>query len=242
MKNLLLKEKTDLLKCIIVGIIGFGLFGILWGGGLFYETFTTAAEPMFHLPDTKIYDPFSYLPVILFLALGGSFLAILFKNKKKIFKRLVLFGLLGSIVGIIGGAFVSYPFFLWGSGMIRDLPWILNYSQQTWEAVFIIEPSLAIGESFLIFAFIGFIVGAFYALALKIKILSLAKYGAIGFALGSLIGPVIGNGILNLFSSLFLTYLITFFIICAFFGMFLGLGIYRNAGNSNLKSLKIQDK
>ena len=226
MEKLLLEEKkADLFKYLIIGIIGFGIAGILWGGGLFYETFTTLAEPRFHLPDTRITDPFSYLPVILFLILGGSLFAILFKDRKRIFKRLVLFGLVGSIVGIMSSLFMSYPSLLWSAYLIPSL--IMKNS------IFILEPSLLIGQVFLVFALIGFILGAFYALALKIKVLSLAKYGAIGFALGSLIGPIIGNGILNLFGSLFLTYLITFFIICAFLGAFLGLGIYRNTKKSN---------
>ena len=228
-KILISKEnKSSLSKHLIIGIIGFGLVGILWGTGLFYETFTTLVEPKFHLPNTNIYDPFSYLPVILFLTLGGSLFSILFKDKKRIFKRLVSFGLVGCIIGIIGSLFMSYPFLLWSAYLIPSL--IMKNS------IFILEPSLLIGQAFLIFALIGFIIGIFYALALKIKILSLAKYGAIGFALGSLIGPVIGNGILNLSGSLFLTYLITFFIICAFLGAFLGLGICRNLKTENPNS------
>ncbi len=210
MENLLLEEKkADLFKHLIVGIIGFGIAGILWGGGLFYETF---------------YDLFS-LPAILFLALGGSLLAILFKDKKRMFKRLILFGLVGGVVGFFGGLFVSYPLLLWSPVLI-----IQN------NAIFTLSPSLLIGQLILVFALIGFIISIFYAFALKIKVLSLAKYGAVGFALGSLIGPIIGNGILNLSGSLLLTYLITFFIICAFLGAFLGLGIYRNMEMTEEKS------
>ena len=216
MGKILLKEKTDLLKCIIIGAIGFGLAGILWGMRLFSET---------------SYDLF-YLPAILFLTLGGSLFAILFKNKKIMFKRLVLFGLVGGIIGFIGEIFLIRLFsFFWVCGIMGTLFYILGSSQATWEAISTLEPSLMIGGFFLSFAFIGAIIGIFYALALKIKVLSLAKYGAIGFALGSLIGPIIGNGILNLFGSLFLTYLITFFIICSFLGMFLGIGIYRNSNS-----------
>ncbi len=219
MEKLLLEEKkADLFKHLIIGIIGFGLVGILWGIRLFSET---------------SYDLF-YLPAILFLTLGGSLFSILFKDRKKMFKRLVLFGLVGSIIGFLGELFLVHIFsFFWVCGMMGTLFYILGSSQMTWESISILEPSLMIGGFFLSFAFIGFIIGAFYAFALKIKILSLAKYGAIGFALGSLIGPIIGNGILNLSGSLFLTYLITFFIICAFLGMFLGIGIYRNIKKSN---------
>ena len=235
MENLLLEEKSDLLKCIIIGAISFGLSGILWGIGLFYETF--AADSQFHLLETPIYDPFSYLPIILFLTLGGSLLSVLFKNRKRMFKRLILFGLVGSVIGFLGGLFLIFPSYLWIHGIIGTLFSLLGSSLMTWETISMLEPSLAIGSFFLLsFAFIGFIIGAFYALALKIKILSLAKYGAIGFSLGSLIGPVIGNGILNLSGSLFLTYLTTFFIICAFLGMFLGLGIYRNTEMTKEKS------
>ena len=214
MEKILLEEKTDLLKCIIIGIIGFGLVGILWGMRLFSET---------------SYSLF-YPPAILLLALGGSLFSILFKDKKRMFKRLILFGSVGSAIGFLGELFLVHLFsFFWVCGMMGTLFCILGFSQMTWGAISTLEPSLMVGGFFLSFAFIGFIISIFYALALKIKVLSLAKYGATGFALGSLIGPVIGNGILNLSGSLFLTYLITFFIICSFLGAFLGLGICRNA-------------
>ena len=233
MKKLLLEEKkADLFKHLIIGIIGFGLVGILWGGGLFYEAFIK--ETQFNIIETPY---IFYLPAIFFLILGGSLFSILFKDRKRMFKRLVLFGLAGSIVGFLGELFLVHIFsFFWVCGMMGTLFWILGSSQMTWESISMLEPSLMIGGFFLSFAFIGFFIGAFYALALKIKVLSLAKYGAVGFALGSLIGPIIGNGILNLSSSLFLTYLITFFIICSFFGAFLGLGIYRNVEMTKEKS------
>ena len=231
MKNLLLKEKTDLFKHLVIPIIGFGLVGILWGGGLFYEAFIKKSR--FDLIETPYVF---YLPAILFLSLGGSLFSILSKDRKRMFKKLVLLGFVGSVIGFLGELFLVHFFSVfWIDRMVGTLFWILGSSQMTWESISILEPSLMIGGFFLSFAFIGFIVSIFYALALKIKILSLAKYGAVGFALGSLIGPVVGNGILNLFGSLFLTYIITFFIICSFLGAFLGMGIYRNAGNSNLK-------
>ena len=225
-KILISKEnKSSLSKHLIIGIIGFGLVGILWGTGLFYEAFIKKSQ--FDLIETPYVF---YLPAILFLALGGSLFSILFKDRKKMFKKLVLFGLVGSVIGFLGELFLVHFFSVfWVDRIIGTLFWILGSSQMAWESISILEPSLMIGGFFLSFAFIGFIISAFYALALKIKILSLAKYGAIGFALGSLIGPVVGNGILNLSGSLFLTYLITFFIICAFLGMFLGLGIYKSS-------------
>ena len=150
---------------------------------------------------------FGYLISSILLGLFGGLVLSVFLKKRKQMIKIISFG----IIGIF--SFSISPDMLWES--ITGLDGFL------------------IGDLFLIFALIGAIVGAFYAFALKIKVLSLAKYGAIGFALGSLIGPIIGNGILNLFSSLFLTYITTFFIICAFLGAFLGLGIYKNSKLQN---------
>ena len=202
----------NLLKHILIPGIGFGIGGMIWGMGI-------------HESDLGI-SIFGYLSESLILGiLGGIFIAL---NTKKT-SRVILFGSIGFLISFIIGAILTYPIGILSIGVIKMIFWRIT-SPEGWDSILMIQ------SFFLIFALIGFIVGASYALALKIKVLSLAKYGAVGFALGSLIGPVIGNGILNLFGSLFLTYLITFFIICAFFGAFLGLGIYRNAGMTEGKS------
>ena len=204
-----------LLKHILIPAVGFGIGGTYWGYELFKEISENSASAPFCYP----------LEIIIFGIIGGISLFLISGYFKKKAWRIILFGLISFFVASLLGCALSYPFFLWGGGIVRESLWVLGFSQQVWESL----PLSAVGDFFLVFALIGFIIGAFYALALKIKILSLAKYGAIGFALGSLIGPIIGNGILNLFGSLFLTYLITFFIICSFLGMFLGIGIYRNS-------------
>ena len=214
----------NLLKHILIPGIGFGIGGMVWGISIYQSILMGEDFPIF-----------SYSLGAVALGFFGSISLILishFINIKKVLK-ISLFGIVISFIGFILGLVIIYPFSFYVSGIIRTLFCVLGSSQMTWEAISMLEPSLAIGDFFLSFAFIGFIVGASYAFALKIKVLSLAKYGAIGFALGSLIGPVIGNGILNLSGSLLLTYLTTFFIICAFLGAFLGLGIYKNIKKSN---------
>ena len=199
----------NLLKHILIPGIGFGIGGIIWGFGIYKSDLGISI--------------FGYLLESLILGiLSGIFISL---NTKKTL-RVILLGSIGFLICFIVGTILTYPIGILSIGIIKMIFWRTT-SPEGWDSILVIQ------SFFLIFAFIGFIVGAFYSLALKIKILSLAKYGAIGFALGSLIGPIIGNGILNLSGSLFLTYLITFFIICAFLGMFLGLGIYKNSIASN---------
>jgi hypothetical protein len=204
----------NLLKHILIPGIGFGIGGTYWG----YELFKA-------IPENRTAIPLCYpIEFIIFGIIGGISLVLISNYFKKKSWRIILLGIVSFFIASLVGCALSYPLGLIG--------WVFLTSAiplEITEHWITLKPDLIIGNLFLVFAFIGFIIGAFYALALKIKVLSLAKYGAVGFALGSLIGPVIGNGILSLSGSLFLTYLITFFVICAFLGAFLGLGIYRNA-------------
>jgi hypothetical protein len=202
----------NLLKHILIPGIGFGIGGMIWGISIYQSDLGISI--------------FGYLSESLILGiLGGIFIAL---NTKKTL-RVILLGSIGFLISFIIGAILTYPIGILSIGIIKMIFWRIT-SPEGWDSILMIQ------SFFLVFALIGSIIGAFYAFALKIKVLSLAKYGAIGFALGSLIGPIIGNGILNLSGSLFLTYLITFFIICAFLGAFLGLGIYRNAEMTKEKS------
>ena len=211
-KNLLNK---NLLKHILIPGIGFGIGGIIWGFSIYQSILAEENFPIF-----------SYFSGIITLMIFGSISLILISFSKDIKKILKIFfcGTAGFFIGYILGIVIIYP-----AGLLGWLFLTLAIPLEIIESLVTLEPDLIIGNFFLVFALIGAIVGAFYAFALKIKVLSLTKYGAIGFALGSLIGPMIGNGILNLFGSLFLTYITTFFIICAFLGMFLGLGIYKSS-------------
>ena len=220
----------NLLKHILIPGVGFGVGGMIWG-----------AEIIESMNQGKEIPIFGYLISSILLGLfGGLVLSVFLKISLMAVSRSVIqmikiisFGIIGILLGFFIGLVVSYPLGLYFGRMFGVFLFSFSISpDMLWESITGLDGFL-IGDLFLIFALIGAIVGAFYAFALKIKVLSLAKYGAIGFALGSLIGPIIGNGILNLFSSLFLTYITTFFIICAFLGAFLGLGIYKNSKLQN---------
>ena len=217
----------NLLKHILISGVGFGIGGMVWGIEIIKSIHQGKENPIF-----------GYLISGVLLGLfGGLFLSIFLKKRKQMIKIISL-GIIGVLLGFFIGLVVSYPLGLYFGRMFGVFLFSFSTSpDMLWESITGLN-GLLIGDFIFVFAFIGAIIGIFYALALKIKVLSLAKYGAIGFALGSLIGPIIGNGILNLFGSLFLTYLITFFIICSFLGMFLGIGIYRN---SNFKNSKLQN-
>ena len=212
----------NLLKHILISGIGFGIGGMIWGFSIYQSILTGEDSPIF-----------GYLISALLLGLFGGLVLSIFLKKRKQMKKIISFGIIGILLGFFIGLVISYPLGLYLGRMFGVFLFSFSISpDMLWESITGLDEFL-IGDLIFVFALIGAIVGAFYALALKIKILSLAKYGAIGFALGSLIGPVIGNGILNLSGSLFLTYITTFFIICAFLGSFLGLGIYKNSKLQN---------
>jgi hypothetical protein len=219
----------NLLKHILIPGVGFGIGGVYWGYELFKEILEDSASAPFCYP----------IEFIIFGIIGGISLVLIFNYFKKKSWRIILLGIVGFFIASLIGCTLSYPLGLYGRMIGMPFLFFSTSPGIIWESLTgLVLPNSSnrflIGDFFFIFALIGFIIGAFYALALKIKVLSLAKYGAIGFALGSLIGPIIGNGILNLFGSLLLTYLITFFIICAFLGAFLGLGIYKSSVSKTL--------
>jgi hypothetical protein len=201
----------NLLKHILIPGIGFGIGGMIWGFFIHQSLFTGEDFPIFSY----------WLPALILGAFAGLALGILYKDTKKI-PRIIILEMIGFFIAFLVGVIITYPLFLWGNIFIFS-------SYQNWASISVLKPLTIIGDLFLVFAVVGGIIGIFNSFIFKKKILRLACYGAIGFALGSLIGPIIGNGILNLFGSLFLTYITTFFIICAFLGMFLGLGIYKSS-------------
>lgn len=202
------EERINLLKCVLVGALGFGIGGVVWG---------------WSIPTTAHYAvPFTYTTGAIALgSLGGVSLALFSKDIKKILK-LALVGTVGFFIGFIVGLILSYPYLLWLWGWIpRGL-----LTPKIWEAISVLKPSLMIGDFFFSFVIVGAIGGFFYGLALKKNIRSFTLSGAIGFGIGSLIAPVIGNLVEKASGSLLAAYVTTFMIIGVILGAFLGRTMY----------------
>ncbi len=198
-------------KYLLINAIGFGLGGLLWGWILYRE-----------LPDLEY--PFHFMAIIVLGLLGGISLVWQNKNIKQISKS-VLAGFLGYGIGFVTTGVFSYFLYLYGALMLVPLGYLVEI--ETLNKYLNLEPNIGIGDFWLIFLFIGIIVGLFYSLFLKVKKWPLIWRGGIGFALGSLIGPVIGNIIGNAFNSLLVSYLITFAVIGVILGKFLAWGVYK---------------
>ena len=208
-----MNTKIGFYKYIFICALGFGLGGLLWGWVLYSE-----------LPDLEF--PFHYLAIIIMGLFGGVSLAWPLKDWKKTAKA-VLGGWLGFGVGFFGVAIFIYPLYLYGGLFLSivassfiDAESLLNFIN--------LKPDIAIGTLWLVFLFIGAIVGLFYTLFLKVRKWSLVWRGALGFALGSLLAPIFGNIVGNLFDSLLISYLITFVLIGVSLGKSLAWGVYKS--------------
>jgi len=203
-----MNTKISFKKYLLICISGFGLGGFLWGLVLYNA-----------LPRAQF--PFHFMAILIMGLIGGIFL-VLPLNSIREYSKSVLAGFLGWGVGFIGGAVVSYPLFISGIILLSISPFYfidVNFLR--------LEPDISIGDFWLIFLFIGAIIGLFYSLFLKTKIWALIWRSGVGLALGSIMGPIIGNLIGNLFNSLLISYLITFIIIGSISGLFLSWGIYK---------------
>jgi len=137
-----------------------------------------------------------------------------------------LAGLLGYGVGFAIVGIFSYFLYFCGGLFLLPLGFLMEI--ETLNKFINLEPNIGLGDFWLVFLFIGAIVGLFYALFLKTKVWALIWRSGLGFALGSLIGPIIGNLLGNLFNSLLVSCLITFALIGVILGLFLSWGIYRH--------------
>ena len=165
----------NLLKHILIPGIGFGIGGMIWG-----------VEIIESMNQGKEIPIFGYLISNVLLGLFGGLVLSVFLKKRKQMIKIISFGIIGILLGFFIGLIVSYPLGLYLGRMFGVFLFSFSISpDMLWESITGLDGFL-IGDLVFVFALIGFIVGAFYALALKIKVLSLAKYGAIGFALGSL--------------------------------------------------------
>ena len=207
--------KTSLNKYLLVCVIGFGLGGLLWGWVLYSE-----------LPDLKF--PFHFMAIIIMGLFGGISLIWFNKSVRNISKSVVA-GFLGWGVGFVGVGVFNYYLAMYG---VFFLSIILPSSTNV--DFFRLEPNIGISIFWLVFLFIGAIIGLFYALFLKTKIWSLIWRGGIGLGLASLISPVIGNLIGNAVNSLLISYLITFGLIGIISGLFLSWGVYKNYGGKDI--------
>jgi len=208
------EDRMSLLKYILVGAIGFGIGGVIWGFILF-----RSIPPTVYLPNL-----FSYTTGGIALgAVGGASLASLSMGVKKML-RFALFGAIGFFSGFIITAIISYPLFIFGSLFVHMF--LLGPESYKWEFMFRLKPSLAVGEAVLCFVVAGAIGGFFYGLAEKKNLGSFALHGAIGFGVGSLIAPVFGNLVEMASNSLLAAYVTTFMIIGVILGAFLGRCVY----------------
>ena len=208
-----MNQNISLAKYLLVCALGFGLGGFLWGWVLYSE-----------LPDLEY--PFHFMAILIMGLFGGVSLVWFNKSVRNISKS-VLAGLLGYGVGFVAMAVFAYPLYLYGV-FFSSIFLKFFIEAEISNEFFNLSPSIGVGDFWLLFLFIGTIIGLFYALFLKAKIWSLIWRGGIGFALGSLIGPIIGNLLGNLFNSLLISYLITFSLIGVILGLFLSWGTYRH--------------
>ena len=203
-----MEQNISFKKYLLVCAIGFGLGGLCWGLVLYSE-----------LPDLEY--PFHFMAIVLMGLFGGVSLVWFNKSVKQISKA-VLAGFLGYGVGFVVGGMLVYPLAICG-GLILS---IITPSFLIDGGFIVLEPNIDVSGFWLVFLFIGVIIGLFYALFLKTKNWALIWRGGIGFALGSLIGPIIGNLIGNAFDSLIISYLVTFSLMGIILGLFLSWGVY----------------
>ena len=206
----------NLLKHILIPGVGFGIGGMIWGFSIYQSIFTGENFPIFGY----------LLPALILGALAGLALGMLYKDTKKI-PRIIILEMIGFFIAFLIGAIITYPGVLFGSALIPLGLISSSRPDQVWESLSCLKPSLHIGNLCLVFAVVGGIIGVFNSFIFKKKILRLACYGAISFAVGSLIGPPIGNFVEKISGSLLLAYLSTFAIICSFLGIGLSIAIHR---------------
>jgi len=204
-----MNTKISFKKYLLICALGFGLGGALWGLILYTE-----------LPDLQY--PFHFMAIIIMGLIGGISLVWPLASVKEHSKS-VLAGFLGWGIGFITGGMLSYPLSLIGVFVLSILlPSSTNVN------FFDLEPNIGISAYWLIFLFIGAIIGLFYSLFLKTKKWAVIWRAGVGLALASIIGPILGNLIGNLFNSLLISYLITFIIIGTISGLSLSWGIYKH--------------
>ena len=201
----------SLKKYLLTVALGFGLGGLLWGVVMYSG-----------IPDAEY--PFHYSSAI-FISLFGGISLVWFGRKIKEIIKSVLALLVGIVVGFLGMVMFMYPLYFCGI-YISSIFMKLIMSADTAKRFFNLEPSISIGDFWLMFLIIGLITGLSYSLFFKLKKWSLTWRGGVGFALGSLIAPVIGNSFGFLFDCQMISYLLTFSLMSAIFGVFLAWGVW----------------
>jgi len=246
------EDRMNMLKCMLVGAVGFGIGGMLWGYKLyngkllFFPLCDYSCEELFAMGFRSIYCIFMGI-------LGGFSLALLLKDFKKMI-ILPLSGLLGSYISFIFGNAWYYP------GVLIATPFILLVftplclflgfyylikgkrancaiflfffliGTLDWICIMIPEMRLPLSHlmplhSFYLFSIVGIILGGFYGIGIK-KTKEMAYFGMVGFFLGSFWLTIFYN--LVAYNSI-IGFMITYFLVCATGGAFLGLGIYHVA-------------
>lgn len=200
-------KNVSLTKYLLSCIVGFGLGGILWGIILYQDRFFGSSSS------------FHYLSIFTVGIFGGIALSWFSKDFKTIVKSIIA-GVLGQGVGYVTSILLVIPLALMGALILGVFLPVETADY------FDLEPRLKIGGGWLVFFFMGSIIGLSYALLLKRKIWPMVWRGGAGFAFGSLIGPILGNLAGQLCGSLLISYLVTFFVMSVSLGTFLGYGTY----------------
>ena len=214
-------------KYLLICAIGFGIGGMVWG--LIIFLIGVSAEEAFSIPFSYIFG------AVAAGILCGIPISVFFSKNIKNILKIELLGTTGFILSFLITGILSYYSFFIGSTILSIFTRLLGISDITVNEFINLDPSLVVGDLWLSFMIAGFIIGAFYALGLKTKILPMVWRGGIGFGLGSLLGPIIGNLFGNLFNSLLASYLIAFAVIGAILGLFLAWGAYINIKNQKSK-------
>ncbi|KPJ56160.1 hypothetical protein AMJ49_05625 [Parcubacteria bacterium DG_74_2] len=150
---------ASFLKYTLISAVGFGIGGAIWGFLLFQETLSSSHRLM---------DPFSYIMASIVLgSIGGLFLALPFKNIKKVLLSFILGGV-GFFLAFLIGLIFSYHLFFLGHYFLNTL--LILTGLYKWNFLFSLHPSLIIGDFVFVFAIVGAIGGFFYSIALRKKI------------------------------------------------------------------------
>lgn len=216
-------------KAMLISAAGFGIGGAFWGLEAYRGT--VGSHEVFT-------NPFSYVLGAVYLGVfGGLALALIEKLKNlsvpwwvglfssenlKRMGRIVGIGTIGWLVAFVVPAVLGEWLLAFGAVLTPLIFVIAKFGSLDVIPLFILKPSLILGQLWVHFLIAGIFIGAVYAILLKTKIVKTALWTGLGFAIASLIGPILGNLVGNVFDSLLISYLVTFLVIGKVFGKVFG--------------------
>ena len=211
MTNFLKKET-------LIGSLGFGIGGILWGKQCFDWVITHSES--FSNPFSFVLGA-GYLAILSALSLSYVFLK---SQKAKVFLFILLSVLVWVFSFLVVGIFVD---FLWSLSLFTLQPFVAGFILLTKienaPVVLDLKPSLRVATLWIEFLLTFFLVSIFYSLFLKKSLRKkVILYPPIVGSVASVFAPVVGNIVgFYLLHSLFLAYVLTFFLVSFSFGLML---------------------